>query len=77
MILFNTAMGDIQIQYIHVRKRLVKALNIVEALTNRSWIQLMINSSHSKFYDLNTYKTYSDEPSKQEKQQILNNDHRP
>lgn len=36
MILFNTAMGDILIQPIHIRESLVKALNIVEALTNRS-----------------------------------------
>lgn len=36
MISSNTAMGDILIQPIHIRETLVKVLNIVEAVTNRS-----------------------------------------
>lgn len=77
MILSNKAMGDIQIHPIQIRESLVKVLNIVEAVTNRSWIQFMINSNHSKFYELKISNTYSDQSPKQEKQQTLNNDHHP
>lgn len=36
MILFNTAMGDILIQPIHIRESLVKVFNIIESVMNGS-----------------------------------------